>query len=152
MAHYKRPRVTVATVVEDNGRFLLVEEVIGGRRCFNQPAGHLEYGESLLAAAKRETLEESGYHIDPVALVGIYQWQAPQFSKRYVRFTFVGVNARHAPEAPLDAGIVQAHWLTPAELDASTIPPRSELVQRSIHDYLSGRRFPLDLIYPLDPL
>lgn len=144
-----KPNVTVAAVVERDGRFLLVEEAADSRLVINQPAGHLDEGESLIDAVVRETLEETAWHFRPEALVGIYRWRHPGKRVTYLRFAFAGAALRHEPERRLDDGIIQAIWLTPAELSAASDRQRSPLVQRCVDDYLAGRRFPLSLLTDL---
>src|SRR6185436_5630051 len=107
-----RPSVTVATIVQRGGRFLLVEEETRTGRKLNQPAGHLESGESLPAAAVRETLEETAWAVTPTALVGVYRWEAADNGATFVRFTFCAEARAHDPLRILDAGIVRAVWLT----------------------------------------
>lgn len=141
-----KPNVTVAAVVEQDSRFLLVEEQAGGGLVLNQPAGHLDEGESLLDAVVRETLEESAYHILPSALLGIYRWVSPASGVTYVRFAFVGTVTGHEPWRGLDDGIVRALWLTPKDCRAEIPRHRSPQVQRCIDDYLRGERYPLALI------
>jgi 8-oxo-dGTP pyrophosphatase MutT (NUDIX family) len=138
--------VTVATVVVHDGRFLLVEEHTRTGLRLNQPAGHLETAETLVEAAVRETLEETGYHVAPTALVGIYRWQAPETRATYVRFAFAAEVVGHDPGRPLDAGIVRALWLDRDELSAWRDRHRSPLVLRCIDDFLAGRRLPLDVV------
>jgi 8-oxo-dGTP pyrophosphatase MutT (NUDIX family) len=155
--NYKRgqfwqPDVTVACVVVRDGRLLLVEERVRGRLVLNQPAGHLEPDESLLAAARRETLEESGWHVEPTAFIGAYQWQAPDAGaeepgRHYLRMAFAAEPLRHEAGRPLDEGIVQALWLTPAELQAQAARHRSPLVWRVVEDFLAGSRHPLSAVW-----
>ncbi|MBB6065937.1 NUDIX hydrolase [Pseudoxanthomonas broegbernensis] len=140
-----RPHVTVASLVAREGRLLLVEERIAGERVLNQPAGHLEPGESLAQAAVRETLEETAWRIRVEAFVGAYQWTAPG-GGQYVRFAFAGQALEHHPGRPLDTGIERALWLTPDELQAQSARHRSPLVWQGVADWLSGRRYPLDLV------
>ena len=109
------PDVTVATVVVRDGRFLQVEESIGGRLLLNQPAGHLEPEESLLQAAVRETLEETGWDVRLTQFIGTYQWVAPT-GQCFLRFAFVADALAHHPERSLDTGVVRALWMTPEEL------------------------------------
>jgi len=128
------------------GRFLFVEEHTRAGLRLNQPAGHLEVGETLAAAAVRETLEETGYHVAPTALVGIYRWQAPETGATFVRFAFAADVAGHEAGRPLDDGIVRALWLDHDELAARRDVHRSPLVLRCVDDFLAGRRLPLDAV------
>ncbi|WP_457097831.1 NUDIX hydrolase [Lysobacter sp. P5_B9] len=144
-----QPDVTVATVVVNDGRLLVVEENAGGRRVLNQPAGHLEPDESLLEAALRETLEETGWDVRLTAFVGAYQWKAPETGRHYLRFAFAAEPVTHHPARKLDEGIVRALWLTPGELQAETARHRSPLVWRVVSDFLAGRRQPLELVQHL---
>lgn len=141
------PRITVAAVVEHHGRFLFVEEESDGQRVLNQPAGHLDPGESLLQAVVRETMEESAWEVEPVALLGIYQYRSPR--AEYLRFAFECRALRHHPERALDREIVAAHWLSRAELLAARTPLRSPMVVRCVDDHALPRRFPLDLVLQL---
>ncbi|HSQ82083.1 MAG TPA: NUDIX hydrolase [Casimicrobiaceae bacterium] len=144
-----RPAVTVATVVERDGCFLVVEEETRTGLRLNQPAGHVEAGESIATAAVRETLEESAWRVDPVALVGVYQWRSAENGQAFVRFTFAATAREHDAARPLDAGIVRALWLSYDDIAASTQQHRSPLVLRSVDDYRAGLRWPLDLIASL---
>ncbi len=140
-----KPNVTVAVVVERTGKFLLVEEETERGLLFNQPAGHLESGESLVEAVIRETLEETAYHFIPRALLGVYQYKSsPEIT--YLRFAFIGEITGHDANRKLDAGIVRAAWLSSDEVHASSAHHRTPLVLRCIDDYLAGRRFALELI------
>lgn len=145
-----KPNVTVAAVIERDGRFLLVEEETPEGLRFNQPAGHLEEGESLLAAAAREALEETAHRFNPEFLVGIYQWPRPQGDITYLRFAFGGSVAAEAEARTLDEGIVRAVWMTPAELQATRERHRSPLILQCVEDWLAGRRFGLELIRHYD--
>ncbi|SDL86744.1 NUDIX hydrolase [Pseudomonas indica] len=140
------PHVTVATVVEDQGRFLLVEEVADGRAVFNQPAGHLEADESLTQAALRETLEETGWDVELTAVTGIYLYTAPSNGVTYQRVCFAARPLRQRQNHLLDEGIIGPRWLTREELAAQPERWRSELVLRCIDDYLVKERYPLELI------
>jgi 8-oxo-dGTP pyrophosphatase MutT (NUDIX family) len=140
------PRVTVAAVIEQDGRFLLVEEETDSGLRLNQPAGHLDENESLLEGVARETLEETGYRFRPEALVGVYLWHAPEKNLTYLRFAFTGTLLDHDPARPLDTGIVQTLWLTPGEVAGEAHRHRSPLVQRCIDDYRTGRRYAIDLL------
>ena len=144
-----QPDVTVATVVVDQGRLLCVEERAGGRLVINQPAGHLEPDESLMQAALRETLEETGWTVQLTAFIGAYQWKAPETGRHYLRFAFAADPVSHAPDRRLDDGIERALWLTPAELRAQADRHRSPLVWRAVADHLAGRRQPLSLVQQL---
>jgi len=137
--------LTVAAVIERDGRFLLVEEQTDGGVRINQPAGHLEAGESLAEGAARETLEETAFRFVPQALLGVYRWCHPQ-GLTYVRFAFIGEAIGPEPGRALDQGILRALWLSPDELRAARARHRSPLVQRCVDDYLAGRRYPLELI------
>jgi 8-oxo-dGTP pyrophosphatase MutT (NUDIX family) len=141
----QRPVITVATIIEDDGRFLVIEEETRAGLRLNQPAGHVEVGESIAAAAARETLEEAAWRVDPVALVGVYHWQSPLYGT-YVRFTFAAEARAHEPARPLDRGIVRAMWLTYDEIAARRATHRSPFVLRSLDDYRAGRRWPLGII------
>ncbi|MFZ5502598.1 MAG: NUDIX hydrolase [Pseudomonadota bacterium] len=141
-----KPHVTVAAVIEQDGKFLLVEEHTPQGLLFNQPAGHWEQNESLPDAAARETLEESGYVFAPEYLLGIYRWHAPAADTTYLRFAFGGRIVGHHPERTLDEGIVRAAWLTAEEIRATRQRHRSPLIVRCIEDHLAGKRYPLDLI------
>jgi 8-oxo-dGTP pyrophosphatase MutT (NUDIX family) len=148
-----QPDVTVATVVVRDGRLLLVEESVGGRLVLNQPAGHLEPDESLVDAALRETLEETGWQVQLTAFIGAYQWKAPDQAGRdgrhYLRFAFAAEPECHDAARPLDEGIVQALWMTPAELLESRPRHRSPLVWQAVADYLGGRRHPVSMLQHL---
>ena len=141
-----RPVVTVATIVMRDDAFLIVEEETRVGVRLNQPAGHLEAGETLVAAAVRETLEETGHRIAPTALVGIYRWQAPDTGATFIRFAFAGDVVAHDASRALDAGILRALWLTYDELAARRTMHRSPLVMRCVDDYRAGSRRPLDHI------
>lgn len=145
----ERPAVTVAAVVEDGGRFLLVRERTREGLRLNQPAGHVEIGESIVAAAARETLEESGWRVEPYALVGIYRWEAPDNGATFVRFAFAARPVGARVSAVLDDEIVEALWLDYATIASLHAEHRSPLVLRSIDDFVAGRRYPLDLVADL---
>jgi 8-oxo-dGTP pyrophosphatase MutT (NUDIX family) len=144
-----RPDVTVATIVPRDGRFLVVEETVRDELVLNQPAGHLEAGESLLDAAVRETLEETGWTVELTDLIGAYQWCAPDGQKQFLRFTFAATASSHDATRPLDAGIVRALWLTRDEIAAQRARLRSPMVLGNVDDWLAGVRFPLRAVQSL---
>lgn len=145
MAH-----TTVAALIERDGRYLLVEEMTrNGLQVINQPAGHLEAGESLVEAVMRETLEETAWQFTPEGLVGIYRWQVPPDGATYIRFCFHGRCHDHRPELPLDNGILRTLWLSREELAADPMRLRSPMVLRCIDDYRAGARHPLSLLHDL---
>lgn len=141
-----KPNVTVAAVVERDGRFLLVEEETSDGIRLNQPAGHLEPDETIVAAVRRETLEETAYDFTAEQLVGIYRWSRPDSDLTYLRFAFTGSLGTLHSDRSLDTGIIHALWLTPDEILASAARHRSPLVLRCVEDYLAGRRYPLDAL------
>jgi 8-oxo-dGTP pyrophosphatase MutT (NUDIX family) len=140
-----KPSVTVAAVIERGGKFLLVEEVSEGRHVLNQPAGHLDPGESLVDACRREVLEETAHRFAPTGLVGIYRWHYTPKDVTFLRFCFKG-RIEGTEDRPLDKEIVALHWLTPAQLGERAAEHRSPLVQRCVDDFLAGRDFPLDVL------
>jgi 8-oxo-dGTP pyrophosphatase MutT (NUDIX family) len=144
------PDVTVAALAERQGRFLLVEERIARRLVFNQPAGHVERGETLLQAVVRETREETAWRFTSEAFLGAYLWQHPRTGRSSLRFTFIGSVADHDARQPLDRGILRIHWLTRGELTQRAARLRSPLVLRCIDDYLAGQRRPLTGVADLD--
>jgi 8-oxo-dGTP pyrophosphatase MutT (NUDIX family) len=144
-----KPNVTVAAVLEQDGRFLLVEEQTERGILFNQPAGHWEPHETLAAGAVREVLEESAYDFEPQHLLGVYRWHSPS-DVTYLRFAFTGRILAHHPQRALDQGIIRAVWMTPDEIRATRERHRSPLILRCVEDYLAGKRYPLDLIVHYD--
>jgi ADP-ribose pyrophosphatase YjhB (NUDIX family) len=147
-----KPNVVVAAIVEHEGRFLLVEEEADGALVLNQPAGHLDEGESLLDAVVRETLEETAWHVEPRALLGVYRWPHPKKGVTYLRFAFIASALREDPGRRLDHGIVRALWLTPDEIRAERARHRSPTVERCLNDYLAGKRYPLEMLKDLGSL
>ena len=141
-----KPNVTVASVIEQDGKFLLVEEQTDDGIQFNQPAGHLEADESLSQAAVRETLEETAYHFCPEWLVGVYHWRHPSRDTTYLRFAFGGAVTGHDATLPLDSGIIRAVWLDLEEIRATVDRHRSPLVLQCVLDYVAKNRFSFDLI------
>jgi 8-oxo-dGTP pyrophosphatase MutT (NUDIX family) len=148
----QKPDVTVAAVTEDDGRFLVVEERINHQLVLNQPAGHVERGETLIEAVVREAREETAWRFEPRALLGAYLWRNPANGRSTLRFAFTGTVSDHKPDQPLDTGIVTTHWLTRAELLAREVRLRSPLVLRCVDDYLRGVRLPLETVARLDLL
>jgi len=142
-----RPSVTVAAVIERDGKFLFVEEENEGRRVLNQPAGHLDPGESLAAACRREVLEETAHRFEPEHLVGVYRWHYAEKDVTFLRFCFTG-RVSAVEKRPLDKEIVALHWLSLDEMRKRSGEHRSPLVQRCVEDYLAGRRYPLALLSP----
>lgn len=142
------PHVTVAVVVERDGRFLLVEEVSDRSEVvFNQPAGHVEQGETLEQAAIREALEETGWEVCLTAFLGLYVYTPPHKPElTYYRACYLAEAVKHHPERPLDDGILRAVWVAPDEIAASG-RLRSPLVLKCVQDAISGQRFPLQLVH-----
>ncbi len=141
-----KPNVVVAAIVEQGGRFLLIEEETSSGLRLNQPAGHWDPGETLLEAVARETLEESAYAFRPTSLLGIYSMPVPELDLTYLRFAFCGEITGHDPQRALDTGIVRTLWQTPQEIRSSRDRHRSPLLLECVEDYLAGRRYPLDLL------
>lgn len=141
-----KPHVVVAAICERDGKFLLVEEETTEGLRLNQPAGHWERNETLREAVVREAMEETAHVVEPTDLLGAYTTRNHARDITYLRFAYVCRVTGFEPNYPLDDGIVRAVWLTPDEIAKSPIRHRSPLVMRCIHDYLSGRRFPLDFV------
>lgn len=139
-----KPRVTVAAIIEREQRFLLVEENTLYGVQFNQPAGHLEEHEDLIAAVQREVLEETAWHFTPEYLTGVHLWRRNSESPTFIRFCFTGQCYDHQPNQALDDGIIGVHWLTRDEVATKNL--RSSLVLSSIDEYLNGERYPLSLL------
>ena len=140
------PHATVAAIVEDNGKFLLVEETTDRGNRFNQPAGHLEDNESLIEAVIRETLEETAYTFNPEALLGIYHWKHEHNDTTYLRFAYIGSVTNHQPNLALDEGIIRAVWMNIDEIRSNAALMRSPQVLTCIEDYLNGQQFPLSVV------
>jgi 8-oxo-dGTP pyrophosphatase MutT (NUDIX family) len=143
-----KPSVTVAAVIERQGKFLLVQERIDGQLVLNQPAGHLDPGESLLAACRREVLEETAHRFEPTGLVGIYRWRHAAKDVTFLRFCFYGRAGEADSSRKLDKEIVSLQWLTSEELKKRKPEHRSPLVQKCVEDFLAGRHFPLEVLSP----
>ncbi len=141
-----KPDVTVAAIAERDGRFLFVEERASGRVVLNQPAGHLEDGETFLDAVVRETLEETAWSFRPQAIVGVYVWRPLHLGRTFLRVAFCGDLESHDPARNLDRGILRTRWLGRDQLLAPGARLRSPLVLQCVDDYLAGTRHPLSLI------
>ena len=141
-----KPNTTVAAVIEQDGKFLLVEEETADGIRLNQPAGHLEDGETLLDAVTREAFEETAYRFKPQHLLGIYHWRHPDKEVTYLRFAFTGAATGPEPGVGLDEGIIRAVWMTPDEIRDCRATHRSPQVLLCIEHYLAGQRFPLSAI------
>jgi 8-oxo-dGTP pyrophosphatase MutT (NUDIX family) len=146
----RKPDITVAAVTQNEGRFLVVEERINRRLVFNQPAGHVERGETLLAAIVREVREETAWRFQPQGFLGAYLWRNPTSGRSTMRFAFTGTVADHDAHQALDHGIVGTHWMTRGDLLEREPRLRSPLVMRCIEDYLGGQVRPLDTVATLD--
>lgn len=144
-----RPHATVACVVAQGERYLMVEEEVNGQLVYNQPAGHLDDHESLADAAVRETLEETGWHVALTHFIGVHQWRSSEHGEGVLRFSFAARALEHDAARPLDAGIRRALWLTREEIAALGARLRSPLVLLSIDAWLGGRRLPLDTLSSL---
>ena len=144
--HQWMPHATVAAIVEVAGKFLLVEEVTERGNRYNQPAGHLEDNETLIAAVIRETLEETAYTFQPEFLLGVYHWKHEHNDSTYLRFAYIGTVSHHQPDLALDEGIIRAVWMSVDEIRSMANLMRSPQVLTCIEDYISGKRFPLSVI------
>ena len=144
-----KPHATVAAIIEKDGKFLMVEENVNGEIVYNQPAGHLDSQEDLIDAVIRETQEETAWQFTPEFLLGIYLWPQPNTNRTFLRFAFTGTCTNHQPEQTLDEGILQALWMTKEELQNSK-KLRSPMVLQNIEDYLSGQRYPLEILSTVD--
>jgi len=140
------PHATVAAIVENDGKFLLVEEMTERGNRFNQPAGHLEDNETLIEAVIRETLEETAYTFEPTSLLGVYHWKHEHNDTTYLRFAYIGSVSNHQPNLALDDGIIRAVWMTIDEIRSKAKLMRSPQVLTCIEDYLNGRHYPLELV------
>jgi ADP-ribose pyrophosphatase YjhB (NUDIX family) len=142
-----QPHVTVATVIEKDGKYLLVEERCNGALVFNQPAGHLDPDETLEQAAVRETFEETGWHVDLQGVVGVALYTSPHNQVTYHRTTFYATAVSHDTEQPLDDGIEQAVWMSYEEMLNNSDRMRSHLVIKCIEQYQQGHRYPIGLVF-----
>ncbi len=144
-----KPHVTVAAVIERENRFLFVEEETSRGLAFNQPAGHLEEGEDLIAAVKREVIEETAWQFEPENLVAVQLWRRSPEQPSFLRICFAGRCHSYNPELQLDEGIVATHWLTREQIAEQQERLRSILVLKSVDHYLNGERYPLSMIKSL---
>mgnify|MGYP006104976119 FL=1 len=143
---HQLPHITVATIVERAGKFLMVKENSGGRLVYNQPAGHVEVKESLLDAAIRETLEETSWRVNLEKLLGIYQYTSPENGITYIRHCFIAKAIEPRTERDLDEDIAEAVWVSLEELEQRESEMRSPLVLEVIRDYLKGVSYPLSAV------
>ncbi len=141
-----KPNVTVASIVEIDGKFLMVEEESANGPLINQPAGHLEPNEGMRDAVIRETLEETGYSFTPKAVIGSYLWHNEENETTYFRTTFLGTVCIITIAEDLDKGIIRALWMSRDEIIANEHRLRSPIILESIDDYLSGKKYPLGLV------
>lgn len=140
------PHVTVSVLVEQNDRFLMVEERVNGRPVINQPSGHWERGETLFEGAIRETLEETCWDVELSELLGIYEYEPPELGYTFIRFMFVGRALQEREGAELDPSILRAMWMSEEDIRQQAGQHRSPMVQAAIDDYRAGRRYPLELV------
>lgn len=140
------PHITVAAIVEKDGKFLMVEETSNGKLVYNQPAGHLDPGETLKEAAIRETLEETQWHIELTHVLGVSRYICNHSGTIYYRTTFIAEPLSHDESVQLDTGIERAVWMTIDDLMEQQDKMRSPLVLKNIQQYLSGERHSLELI------
>lgn len=145
------PHLTVATIVENNGNFLIVKELSDGKIVLNQPAGHVDENETLIEAAVRETLEETGWHVQIDALVGFYMYTSPDNGTTYFRALFAATALEEEQNYTLDEGILAAQWLSLEEIRQQQPILRSPMVLQCVEDYLTGKRLPLDCISHISP-
>jgi 8-oxo-dGTP pyrophosphatase MutT (NUDIX family) len=146
----KNLHLTVAAIIEDQGRFLMVEETVGGGLVINQPAGHVEQGETFTQAVIRETLEETAWHFTPEYIVGLYLWKNPLSDEHFLRVAFAGQHNHHDSTLPLDIGIERALWLTHSSIEKRVSQLRSPMVISGIRDYLRGHKYSLIMLDDLN--
>ena len=141
-----KPHATVAAIIEQDNRFLIIEEEVSGDIQYNQPAGHVEDGESFIDAVVRETLEEAARDFTPDYVTGVYLWKHPGNQESFIRVAFCGQITAHYPEQALDDGIITTHWMSRDEVAAMGDKLRSPMVLHCIDDYIAGKQYPLDLL------
>jgi len=142
-------RVTVAAILQRGDKFLLVEEEDSGQRVLNQPAGHVEPGETLIQAVIRETLEETAWSVTPLSLVGLYHWVHPEKQLTFLRALFHVRGDNHNIDAIIDPDIIGNHWLTWPELQHPRLAMRSPMVLQGFQDFLAGKQYPLEILVNL---
>lgn len=145
-----KPHGTVACVIEQDGKFLFVEEMSHGEKVINQPAGHLEDGETIIEGALREVMEETAWEVEITDFLGFYVYRPPQSDSTYHRYCFIAKPIRKIENLPLDADIIQTHWLSYDELISGAYNMRSSLVRSAVEDYVAGKRYPLSIIHEPD--
>lgn len=143
------PNVTVAAVIRRENRYLMVEESPDGTSVINQPAGHLEHGETLLEAVIREVFEETCRKFSPTGLVGVYQWSLPSSDRTYLRFCFCGEVGEPFTTCALDPDISANHWLTREQISGNGFTARSPMVLRCIDDADSGQQLSLEMLHAI---
>ncbi len=142
-----KPHLTVAAVIERDGKFLMVEEQADGNTVYNQPAGHVENNETIYDAVIREVNEETAWDFVPEYIVGLYKWRKADIDRTFVRICFAGAVSNHQLSQQLDEGILSANWISQTELMAmDNKKMRSPMVRQCIDDFNQGKHFPLDLI------
>ena len=145
-----KPHFTVAAIIEEDGKYLLVEEWVDGQKVLNQPAGHLEPNESILDAVVRETKEETATLFQPSNVIGLYRWKLESKNRTYIRVSFSGKIIQRLENQALDADIIRTVWLSYDEILQQSKQLRSPLVLECINDYREGKRFSLELLKDLD--
>ena len=144
--------LTVSSVVEENGKFLMIEERSSGKLVVNQPGGHINAGESPEQATEREALEESGCQISVTGLLGVYLWIHPQTRQNFLRIVYVADLVASDPKRNLDRGVSAVHWYTLADVKKRTRDLRTPMVLRAIEDYIAGQRQPATLLANMTPV
>lgn len=145
-----KPHATVAAIIEEQGKFLLVEELVDGKKVLNQPAGHLDPNESFLDAVIRETEEEAAIMFKPEYIVGFYRWVLQEKDRTYLRLCFSGTMVKQIKNQALDSDIIRTLWLSYEEIIEHKNQLRSPLVLECINDYRDNKHYPLDLLKDLD--
>lgn len=141
-----KPHATVACVIEQDGKFLMVEEESHGEIVINQPAGHLEDAETVIEGALREVMEETAWQVEITHFIGFYIYHPPQTDSTYHRYCFAATPIKELDQ-PLDTDIIRTRWLSYDDLKSGAYTLRSPLVLSAVEDYLAGKRYPLDIIH-----